>query len=178
MGETPPNRWVTSVFQGTAGRMAGTMEEMAGDPRTLPALTAPTVLLIGCSDAIARSCAAALANLGTLLKRCEIAQAANHVAECRPLVMVMPPEVYEFDPRELDALARDVGASLLRVEDDVPEPMLEMLLGAAVDAAVERRTKLGLAMIGLDDPPPSRRKTAARRRSWMDLEVAPPSSQP
>lgn len=155
---------------------------MRGELSTLPTITAPAVLLIGGAEALAQTCTAALASIGVLLVRCTIAQAATWAAERRPLVIVLPPEVYEFDPDEFDALARDVGASLLRVEDSVPVPVLEMLLGAAVDVALARREQQGMPVLGLDDPftaPPSRRKTAAvRRRSWMDLEASPPSSQP
>ncbi|MFT3775123.1 MAG: hypothetical protein QM820_57990 [Minicystis sp.] len=140
-------------------------------------MTAPTVLTIGCSTELQQRCADALAAIGAVLKHGELPQAPTLVAERRPLAIVLPQALYDFDPLEFDALARDVSASLLRVDDDMPTAMLELLLGAAIDAAIARRQKQGAVIVGLDDPraPPSVRKTAARRRSWMDLE-APPSS--
>lgn len=151
----------------------------SGNQRTQTAVTAPTVLTIGCSPELRQRCAQALTAIGTILKHGELAQAPTLVAERRPLAIVLPQELYDFDPSEFDALARDVSASLLRVEDDISEAILEMLLGAAIDASLARRAKQGAVIVPVDDPravPSSMRKTAPRRRSWRDLE-APPSSQ-
>lgn len=140
-------------------------------------MTAPTVLTIGCSPALQNRVAHALLVTGAILKHADLAQAPNLVAERRPLAIVIPEEVYEFDPEEFDALARDVSASLLRVEADITEEMLELLLGAAIDASLARRAKQGAVIVSVDDPraiPPSWRRTAARRRSCLD--EAPPSS--
>lgn len=147
---------------------------------TLTAVTAPTVLTIGCAPELQVLCARVLSSQKVLLKHCELAQAPTLAAAKRPLCIVIPEDLYEFDPQEFDALARDVGASLLRVEDGIPEEMLEMLLGAAVDAAMGRRRKQGARMVDVDDPlvdPESWRRTMARRRSSSDQEAAPPSSQ-
>lgn len=149
-----------------------------GEQTTLTAVTPPTVLTIGCPPEIQERCARALGSFASILRHCELAQAPNVVAMRRPLAIVIPQVVYDFDPQEIDALARDVGASLLRVEDDMPEELLEMLLGAAIDAAIARREKQGIVVAGFDNPqggPASWRTTVPRRRSWMDLEAPPPS---
>jgi hypothetical protein len=125
--------------------------------------------------------AAATKGIGALVKHCDLAQASTLVGERRPLAIVIPHELYEFDPAEFDALARDVRAALLRVDDDITVEELEALLGAAVEAALARRRKQGAIIVPPDDPraaPASGRKTSPlRRQSWVDLE-APPSSQP
>jgi hypothetical protein len=139
-------------------------------------VNAPTVITIGCSPRLEQRCGRAVATLGALFHRGALENAATAVAEQRPLVIVIPQDIYEFDPNEFDALARDVGASLLRVDDDVSEPMLEMLLGPALEAGVERRRRQGVPVAALDDPR-APRHSAARLRSWADLEAPPPSSR-
>lgn len=151
-----------------------------GDQPTVRPVSAPTVLTIGCSPSLEQHCGRALVTLGALLQRTPLEGAATVAAERRPLVIVMPQALYEFDPEEFDALARDVGASLLRVDDDVSEPVLEMLLGPALETAFERRQRQGAIVVAIDDPraPPSARLTAARRRgSRPDRESAPPSER-
>jgi hypothetical protein len=118
-------------------------------------------------------CGRALSTLGALFHRGTIENAATVVAERRPLVIVIPQDVYEFDPHEFDALARDVSASLLRVDDGVSEAMLEMLLGPALEAGMQRRQRQGAIFVEVDEP----RRSIARRRSWADLEAPPPSSR-
>jgi hypothetical protein len=46
----------------------------------------------------------------------ELGTAATVVAQHRPFAIVMSEDVYAFDAVEFDALARDVGATLVRVE--------------------------------------------------------------
>jgi len=46
----------------------------------------------------------------------ELGTAATVVALHRPFAIVMSEDVYAFDAVEFDALARDVGATLVRVE--------------------------------------------------------------
>jgi hypothetical protein len=143
------------------------------DSRTLQALPAPTVLAISCAPDLVARCAQAVEALGVGLKECGFIGAATAVAEQRPLVMVLVDDVYAFDPEEFDALARDVLASLVRVEENIPAAKLEMLLEVALDAAAQRRT------LPVDPPaaaaaPPSSRRDDAPRSSRDD---APRSSR-
>ena len=137
---------------------------------TLTAVTAPMVLTIGCPSELQERVADALGSIRTILKHCDLSQAPTIAAERWPLVMVIPEDLYEFDPQEFDALARDVGASLLCVEENIDLVTLEMLLDAGRDAALARRRKRGAEMVDVDDPrlgPPSRRPTSpdGRERS-------------
>jgi hypothetical protein len=45
----------------------------------------------------------------------DVAGTATIVAKWRPFAVVLAEELYEFDPREFDALARDVGAEIVVV---------------------------------------------------------------
>jgi hypothetical protein len=70
------------------------------------------------------------------LEVAELGEAVNVVASRRPFAIVMNEDIYAFDSAEFDALARDVKATLIRVDATG--------LGAA---ALERALmpKLGLA---------------------------------
>lgn len=152
-----------------------------GDHTTLTAVAAPTVITIGCTPNLNRRCARALASTGVTLKDCEVSNAATTVAARQPLVIVVVEDVYAFDPGEFDALARDVRASLLRVEDDIAEATLELLLGAAIDATLERRKRSGAAVAKGPAPAAPRGETPSpswtpvrRKRSRSgEMEAAP-----
>jgi hypothetical protein len=46
----------------------------------------------------------------------ELGEAVNVVASCRPFAIVMNEDIYAFDSVEFEALARDVNATLIRVD--------------------------------------------------------------
>jgi len=154
------------------------------DHKTLTAVRAPTVITIGCSTDLNDRCARALLSTGVSFKDCEMSNAATLVAARVPLVIVLVEDLYLFDPEEFDALARDVRASLLRVEEDIAEAKLELLLHAAIDAAIDRR-KQALAPVAppapVASPPPVEDDLPAnwtgvrrkRSRSGADFEAAP-----
>ncbi len=174
------------------------------DGATLTAVAAPAVLAIGCAPDLVARCAQALAGIGVALRTCDFLNAATAVAERRPLALVLPDDLYAFDPEEFDALARDVRASLVRVEDEIVVAKLELLLTAAIDDAAARRGELLPAWPELDPGPvlerddretgrrtaphpalqayvigqrlPSRADLAAV--AWPSLSDAPPSSRP
>jgi hypothetical protein len=109
---------------------------------TVAALTAPSVLAIACTPELVARCREALEGIGVGLRECSFVEAPTVAAERRPLAIVMLEDLYAFDPEELDALARDVQASLVRVDEDASVAMLELLLTAAIDAAAARRSEL------------------------------------
>jgi hypothetical protein len=111
----------------------------SANPDTLPSLAAPTVLAVSCPPELVARCAEAIAPLGLALQACGFLEAATMAAERRPLAIVVVEDVYAFDPDEFDALARDVRASLVRVEEGITVPKLELILEAAVDDAAQRR---------------------------------------
>jgi hypothetical protein len=150
-----------------------------GNQTTLTAVTAPTVLTIGCPPTMQALAARCMGSMKVLLKHCDLAQAPTIAARFRPLAIVIPEDLYEFDPQEFDALARDVGASVLRVEDDIEPAMFETLLGTAVDAAMTRRRKQGARMVDINDPRArahALRPAVPRVLAPTDLDT-PPSSQ-
>ena len=99
----------------------------------------PTVLAVGCSDALLARCWDCLAGLGVMVRDCEPAGAATLAATRHPLVIVVARAVYALDADELDALARDVRAAILPVDEEMGERELFAALLSTVRAAMRRR---------------------------------------
>lgn len=98
----------------------------------------PTVLVVACSDAILARCWDAVAPLGVMIRDCEARGLATLAATRQPLAIVLPRALYALDPDELDALARDVRAALVKV-DERGGGELEATLALAVRATMRRR---------------------------------------
>jgi hypothetical protein len=77
-------------------------------------------------------CLAVAPGCGVLLHRCDASTAATIAAERRPLAIIMSNGVHAKDPTEFDALARDVRAKLLRLDEEVSERELEAMLSGAL----------------------------------------------
>ena len=110
----------------------------ANERDTSKAVFIPTVLAVGCSDALLASCWDALSGTGVMVRECELSRAATLAASRHPLAIVVPHDVYALDPEELDALARDVRATLVRVDDDGGPELADTLAGA-IRTATRRR---------------------------------------
>lgn len=99
----------------------------------------PTVLAVGCSDALLARCWTALAHMGVMVRDCEPALLATLVASRLPLAIVMPEHVHARDPVELDALARDGRTMLVRVNSDATVGEIEAVVGMAIRSTIRRR---------------------------------------
>ncbi|MCC6551547.1 MAG: hypothetical protein IT372_00820, partial [Polyangiaceae bacterium] len=77
-------------------------------------------------------CLVAATRSGVLVHRCELQAAATFAAEKRPVAIVLSNAVYSLDPVEIDALARDVHATLLKVDEEVTERELEAMFSGAL----------------------------------------------
>ncbi len=99
----------------------------------------PTVLAVGCSDALLARCWDCLAGMGVMVRDCEPALAATLAAARHPLVIVVTRRVHAQDPDELAALARDVRAILLTVDEDAGGRELDAALVGAIRASTRRR---------------------------------------
>jgi hypothetical protein len=100
----------------------------------------PTVLTVGCSQAFVERCRRAVARLGVVIEPSQLSNFTTSAARCRPLVMVVLADVYQFDPGEFELLVRDVGSVSLVIEDeDLAYQELERRLSEAVRSASLRR---------------------------------------
>jgi hypothetical protein len=118
------------------------MQRSPSDPNeraTSKPVFIPTVLAVGCTDALLSRCWDALSGMGVMVRDCEPSRAATLAAARQPLAIVVPTRIYALDPEELEALARDVRATLVRVEEDASGRALADTLTGAVRTAVRWR---------------------------------------
>ena len=118
--------------------MHATLAKMSRSRRpTLEHSTAITLVVIGGPEALIEA-AKQVAKTATNARvaTTEIASAATKVASTRPFAIVLSEAVYAFDSAEFDALARDVGATLIAIaaEGINTKVLQQRLLPQVVDA--------------------------------------------
>jgi hypothetical protein len=94
---------------------------MAG-PTAIPQPTAIVVVVGGPRELIEATRLAAGIAAAAKVETAELANAATVVATFRPFAIVMSEDVYAFDSAEFDALARDVNATLLKIDMERMDP--------------------------------------------------------
>jgi hypothetical protein len=107
---------------------------------TLRPLRVPVTLVVGGSDRLLGVVSEAAISAQLLVAECSPSDAATTAAEMRPLVLVMPRDVYECDREGFDSLARDVRARIFVAEDDLLDPLeLEGQLAVLMNEAESAR---------------------------------------
>src|SRR5438128_1399763 len=107
---------------------------------TLKAREEPTVLLVVSSQEFEGRCQSAVEGAGAAVRTSTVAKVATAAARWRPLVIVVPQPVYDFDPREFDDLARDVCGVVLQVDTElISQKDLRKQLRAALAVAMRAR---------------------------------------
>jgi hypothetical protein len=97
-------------------------------------------LVIGGSAELVQAVEEAAVSAQVLVAECAVSEATNTVASMRPLVMVMPDEVYSFDPESFEALARDVRSQVLTIPSEgLPLDQLRSRLEAVMLEAETQR---------------------------------------
>jgi hypothetical protein len=99
--------------------------------KTSPVLTLPSVLAVHCSTDLLRRCVDAAAKAGMTARECDLRSMGRQATQRRPVAMVVPSYLHEFDPTEFEALARDVGAALLVVDEEIGQAELDDLIVGA-----------------------------------------------
>jgi len=122
-------------------------------------------------------CLGAAVRSGMLVHRCEVAAAATWAAERRPVLIVLSEAVFALDPEEFEALARDVRASLLKVDEDITERELEAMFSAALrdrdrDRRDDGRSYALIRQIPAEEPLPRASQPPAPRAT----QAPPPPS--
>jgi hypothetical protein len=72
----------------------------------------PRLLVVGGDPSLYDLVTAAAVHLQLLVQHTDVREAATEAARLRPMALVIPDDVYEFDRTGFDELARDVGARL------------------------------------------------------------------
>jgi hypothetical protein len=112
--------------------------------KTSPVVTLPSVLAIHCSADFLRRCVESAARARMTLRECDLRTMGRHATQRPPTAMIVPSYLHEFDPYEFEALARDVGAVLLVVDEEIGQPELDALLaGVGVRRPRSPRTTEG-----------------------------------
>ena len=106
---------------------------------TLRQFKIPVVLVIGGSEALIAAVSEAALSAQVLVAECTVENATDTAAQMRPLVMILPEEVYLADSNNFDALARDVRAEILRVDDELRGAELESELSLLMARAEAMR---------------------------------------
>jgi hypothetical protein len=101
---------------------------MSSMETSIPRPLAVVVVVGGPADLITATRQAAGLVAAARLENAEISSAATVVATHRPFAIVMSEDVYAFDSAEFEALARDVNATLIRVDASASASKLERAL--------------------------------------------------
>jgi hypothetical protein len=99
----------------------------------------PVALIVGGTEDLISAVSDAALTAQVLVAECSVADATNTAAQMRPLVMVMPEEIYDADSEGFDALARDVRARVMRVPRGFEPGDLERDLVALMLEAEQKR---------------------------------------
>ncbi len=115
------------------------------DVPTMKPARVPITLVVGGDDALIGAVSEAAISAQLLVAECSVLDAASSAAEMRPLVIVIPTEVYEADVEGYDSLARDVRARLLVVAGEVvsASDLEEHLILLMTDAEEQRPSWTG-----------------------------------
>ena len=111
---------------------------------TLPSRLVPTLVLVMPESGLLDACLQATSALTPVpsVEVTDVKSAATVVARWRPFAVLVSEEIFDFDPEEFRALARDVGAELITIAPGdsygvVSSALLPRLTGAL--AMWERR---------------------------------------
>jgi hypothetical protein len=99
--------------------------------KTAPPAALATVLVVQCSVELLRRCAAASAKVAVSARGCDLVSMAEQAAQRRPVAIIVPSYLHEFDPTEFEALAQDVAAKLLVIDENIAQTDLDRLISDA-----------------------------------------------
>jgi nucleotide-binding universal stress UspA family protein len=106
---------------------------------TLRQFKIPVVLVVGGTEELIAAVSEAALSAQVLVAECTVVDVTDTAAQMRPLVMIIPEDVYQSDASNFEALARDVRAEILRVDADAPGTDLEADLARLMARAEAKR---------------------------------------
>lgn len=114
------------------------------DPALAPnVIKLPVVLLLGCSPSFEARCRDVASRARALVRSYQVPFSRSLVKSLRPLVIVVPDEIFELAPRGFEVLADEVNASLLNFENERLAPMvLEYRLTESLVFATKLRDRM------------------------------------
>jgi hypothetical protein len=90
------------------------------DVPTLRQFRIPVVLVVGGHEELLGVVSDVAVSAQVLVSECSPETAVNTAASMRPLVLILPEELFIQDEQNYEALARDVRAKIMRVPEPLP----------------------------------------------------------
>ena len=110
------------------------LELVEHEPAPPPAT--PTILLVSATRALVESSTTAAAKLSARIETTDLASAPARAAAVRPIVIIVPEDVYAFDRIAFNKLALTLRAPLVVWSDDLAPEYLEPVLDTAYRSAL------------------------------------------
>jgi hypothetical protein len=100
----------------------------------------PLVLVVGCPAEFVGTCREAGARLGVAVRECDVRSIRTAVGLSQPFAVIVTEDLYQFDPEAFDTVARQVPASLVRIDSKHAreENVRELLVNAVFESAAGR----------------------------------------
>lgn len=96
---------------------------------TIPDSRVPTVALVAPGKTVLAACRETMHYVVVAdIEVTDVQAAATNIAKWRPFAIVIEEDVFDFDPAEFEALARDVGSELVIVPGTADSDALMSLL--------------------------------------------------
>ncbi|MBW2457229.1 MAG: hypothetical protein JRI68_22135 [Deltaproteobacteria bacterium] len=109
------------------------------DAETLRDMKIPVTLVVGGSEELLAAVGSAALSAQVLVAECGTGDATDTAAQMRPLVIVVPADIFDGDPDGYQTLARDVRAQVMRVPADfAPADFEEELKTLMLQAEAKR----------------------------------------
>jgi hypothetical protein len=107
---------------------------MIHDDEATKAVNTPrSVVLVSSAEALAARCREiCLRARVILIVESDLAALTNTAVERKPLAILFPDDIYAFDSAEFDALARDIQASVVTLEPNITDEVVEARLAEAI----------------------------------------------
>jgi hypothetical protein len=99
----------------------------------------PSILVIACAPVIVERCRITSHETGLSVHVSDLQGAYGLATERRPVALVLPDDLLDFEEREFADLAKDVGATMIQVDAHVCEREIGAMLAGAIDTYIRRR---------------------------------------
>jgi hypothetical protein len=138
-GSTAVNVASRCGFPGTeVWRMLRTPSVARPPFSTIPEQRTPSVVIITPGPSLLAACREAARFVGATVEIADVKGAATSIAKSRPFAIVLDQDLLAFDPREFEALARDVGAEIVPATRGATEQALVTELLPSLKAVFKR----------------------------------------
>lgn len=137
-----------------------------------PALTLPTVLVVGMDESLLGKCQHAASKAFATTRTCSLEAVRDLAGSLQPLALVVAKDVFEFSPVELQRLARSVRAGLVILEDGLTQDETDNDIAEAIADALRMRSASVTSYAVFADPITERTRRETPSRAPAPVERA------